>query len=352
MARAGSVRNYAIEFVGGRRADGASIGGGNALLDAEQHALDGPEHTGKGDLHSAWTLVAGGSIAPTPGTTPTGEIVIQVKTGAGAPTHAATRGTLCLVAPDERVYINVDGATAWVGIGTTAEIPFDHGNLGATETIDVATNGTWHRGILDVACAITVTGFTVDEGLVAIVELTGTGAITWDADVDFGGADDQPSASGYTLFLLVSSAGDADIKGAKFGGGGLSDHTHAVTGSGATGGGGTLTPAVLTLPGASSPAQTAEGSAVWGTDDDVLTIGTGAARKTFGFLGTTVPGNTPGAPAAGTGNEVARATHDHGITASSGLGPLLLASDHAAPIVFDDILQASDGADFLYASEP
>jgi hypothetical protein len=35
-----------------------------------------------------------------------------------------------------------------------------------------------------------------------------------------------------------------------------------------------------------------------------------------------------------------------------GLGPLLLASDHATPIVFDDILQASDGSDFLYASEP
>jgi hypothetical protein len=39
--------------------------------------------------------------------------------------------------------------------------------------------------------------------------------------------------------------------------------------------------------------------------------------------------------------------HSHNL-----LGPLLLASDHASPIVFDDILQASDGRDFLYASEP
>jgi hypothetical protein len=35
-----------------------------------------------------------------------------------------------------------------------------------------------------------------------------------------------------------------------------------------------------------------------------------------------------------------------------GIGPLLLASDHSTPIVFDDILQASDGSDFLYSSEP
>lgn len=38
--------------------------------------------------------------------------------------------------------------------------------------------------------------------------------------------------------------------------------------------------------------------------------------------------------------------------ASGGLGPLLLSSDHGGPIVFTDILQASDYADLLYASEP
>lgn len=46
-------------------------------------------------------------------------------------------------------------------------------------------------------------------------------------------------------------------------------------------------------------------------------------------------------------------SHSHtGATApGGGIGPLMLASDHAAPIVFDDILQASDGSDFIYASE-
>jgi hypothetical protein len=38
--------------------------------------------------------------------------------------------------------------------------------------------------------------------------------------------------------------------------------------------------------------------------------------------------------------------------AATGIGPLLIASDHSSPIVFADILQASDGDDFLYASTP
>lgn len=41
----------------------------------------------------------------------------------------------------------------------------------------------------------------------------------------------------------------------------------------------------------------------------------------------------------------------HSHAGGAGIGPLLLASDHPSPIVFDDILQASDGSDFLYASE-
>ena len=37
----------------------------------------------------------------------------------------------------------------------------------------------------------------------------------------------------------------------------------------------------LTLPTSASPSQTAEGSAVWDSDDDRLTIGDGSSRKTF-----------------------------------------------------------------------
>ena len=38
---------------------------------------------------------------------------------------------------------------------------------------------------------------------------------------------------------------------------------------------------VLILPGATTPAQTAEGSMVWDTDSDLLTVGDGASRKTM-----------------------------------------------------------------------
>lgn len=38
---------------------------------------------------------------------------------------------------------------------------------------------------------------------------------------------------------------------------------------------------VVVLPGATTPAQTAEGSVVWDTDSDKLTVGTGAGRKTM-----------------------------------------------------------------------
>jgi hypothetical protein len=43
----------------------------------------------------------------------------------------------------------------------------------------------------------------------------------------------------------------------------------------------------LVIPTATVPAQTAEGSLVWDSNDDLLTIGTGAARKTFVDLDTT-----------------------------------------------------------------
>lgn len=66
----------------------------------------------------------------------------------------------------------------------------------------------------------------------------------------------------------------------------------------------------LDIPTSASPSQTAEGRVVWDSDDDVLTIGDGSARKTFGYLGTTVALDG-GTAAAGTSNEASRVDHVH-----------------------------------------
>jgi hypothetical protein len=56
---------------------------------------------------------------------------------------------------------------------------------------------------------------------------------------------------------------------------------------------------------------------------------------------------------AGVLNEVARADHVHGMPAEpsgGSRGAVLLESGHATPFTFDEILQESDGSDFLYSS--
>lgn len=62
----------------------------------------------------------------------------------------------------------------------------------------------------------------------------------------------------------------------------------ALISSGASTFSGTLSAAsgALVLPSSATPAQTAEGSVVWDTDNDLLTIGTGSARKTYADLDT------------------------------------------------------------------
>lgn len=90
-------------------------------------------------------------------------------------------------------------------------------------------------------------------------------------------------------------------------------HNHSSAGDGTS-----LSPATLILPGATSPAQTAEGSAVWDTDDDVLTIGTGAARKTLLDKDTlTTKGDLYVATAAGVVTRVGVGSNNQVLTADS-----------------------------------
>ena len=74
---------------------------------------------------------------------------------------------------------------------------------------------------------------------------------------------------------------------------------------------GIFSPTTLNLPVSTSPAQTGEGQPVWDSDDDVLTIGTGASRKTLVDLTATqtLSGKTLTAPVIA---DFTNAAHDHG----------------------------------------
>ncbi|MEX0755708.1 MAG: hypothetical protein WD556_11425 [Actinomycetota bacterium] len=98
-----------------------------------------------------------------------------------------------------------------------------------------------------------------------------------------------PATGKWRLYAKAAGVFVIDDAGAVIGplgtgGGSLTDHTHAATGSGANGGGATLAPTVLTLPTAATPAITAEGRIEWDTNDDLLAIGDGAATRLFGPL--------------------------------------------------------------------
>lgn len=169
--------------------------------------------------------------------------------------------------------------------------PVDHGNMGATETID-ADDGDWHRGTLDANCTITVQGFTVDEAQVVLVKIaqdaTGGWDITWDGDVIFSD-DDQPgqAANSVTWFVLWSDEGDSVVYGEKVGGTGSS----------------------VDLSDATPLADSGSGS-------------------------------------SGTSSEASRADHVHPVATG---GEMLISDTASSPVVFTDILQNEAETDFLYS---
>lgn len=84
------------------------------------------------------------------------------------------------------------------------------------------------------------------------------------------------------------------------------DHSSATDGT-------TLTPATLNLPATNTPAQTANGQAVWDSDGDFLTVGDGSGRQTFYPVvdATSDPAAVSTAAADGTEATTARKDHVH-----------------------------------------
>ena len=78
-----------------------------------------------------------------------------------------------------------------------------------------------------------------------------------------------------TIDALFAAAGSGTSVGLNVGSGKTLNVAGTLTVSGSA-----TVSGSLVIPAASSPSQTAEGSVVWDSDDDLLTIGTGAGRKT------------------------------------------------------------------------
>jgi hypothetical protein len=88
------------------------------------------------------------------------------------------------------------------------------------------------------------------------------------------GADDHHNKS-----HVHTGDGSGTVAHSSLSGIGANDHHAQSHDHSAAGDGTALAPATFTFPAASGPAQTAEAVAVWDSDDDILTVGTGAARK-------------------------------------------------------------------------
>lgn len=168
---------------------------------------------------------------------------------------------------------------------------------------------------------------TAVAGLAAsgLVARTGAGTmaartITASAPISISNGDGVAGAPALSCPTCVTTARLVSSGTGLSGGGDLSadrtlsiDQTFSPTWSGAH----VFTAASLRLPAATTPAQTADASIVWDSDDDLLTVGDGTARKTLVDTSATqtLAGKTLTTPTIAS---FANAGHDHSNAAGGG----------------------------------
>lgn len=198
-----SVREYAILYVNGK-ALGAAVGtagGGNVVLNAGVHALDGPEHTGQ----LSADRVSVDTAAFTQSTEDDAQAVL-----------ADLDAAIDAIGTSSDFLLRIEGGQ---------ETAYALGSMGASKTID-PTNGNVQYGTLNANCTITL-GAPVGSGACYLsLELTqdGTGSrlASWGTVAWIGGSAPTLSTTpGVTDVIEVWSLdGGTTWKGAMVGAGG------------------------------------------------------------------------------------------------------------------------------------
>lgn len=161
--------------------------------------LVNPADIKPGNIDVLLQTIAGGSIrGGSHATAPVGEVVAQVKTTTGAPTHSATEGTICWNSVDDDFYVNNNGTTGWTEIGAGSGDVVGPGS--ATDNAIARFDGT--------------TGKLIQNSVVTVSDLGAiAGASRIQAD-SFGITNAAASAFVLSTLHVASAVNDLTVKNA------------------------------------------------------------------------------------------------------------------------------------------